>query len=41
MTTRGQWFLTHHNLQGSQTLLLDFHRVAVFLTHHNLQGSQT
>ena len=34
-------FLTHHNLQGSQTLnpLAEYlHR---FLTHHNLQGSQT
>ena len=34
-------FLTHHNLQGSQTTPcthLKYHR---FLTHHNLQGSQT
>ena len=34
-------FLTHHNLQGSQTdkkvLFVDIE----FLTHHNLQGSQT
>ena len=34
-------FLTHHNLQGSQTLA-DISRITLqFLTHHNLQGSQT
>ena len=34
-------FLTHHNLQGSQTEIA-FIAVAIkFLTHHNLQGSQT
>ena len=34
-------FLTHHNLQGSQTKCnIDKIRLE-FLTHHNLQGSQT
>ena len=34
-------FLTHHNLQGSQTGGTDSTSGTVFLTHHNLQGSQT
>ena len=34
-------FLTHHNLQGSQTTTNIFSNLQVFLTHHNLQGSQT
>ncbi len=34
-------FLTHHNLQGSQTYLLPPYLSVGFLTHHNLQGSQT
>ena len=34
-------FLTHHNLQGSQTTLTMFTTKVKFLTHHNLQGSQT
>ena len=34
-------FLTHHNLQGSQTLLCSDIFQPKFLTHHNLQGSQT
>ena len=34
-------FLTHHNLQGSQTITLSTVRTSMFLTHHNLQGSQT
>ena len=34
-------FLTHHNLQGSQTVILCTNRNIMFLTHHNLQGSQT
>ena len=34
-------FLTHHNLQGSQTLLCLIIQRLLFLTHHNLQGSQT
>ena len=34
-------FLTHHNLQGSQTPLVATISVYLFLTHHNLQGSQT
>ena len=34
-------FLTHHNLQGSQTGSLLLILVEEFLTHHNLQGSQT
>ena len=34
-------FLTHHNLQGSQTCLHFVNFQCPFLTHHNLQGSQT
>ena len=34
-------FLTHHNLQGSQTQNDIYRLVDEFLTHHNLQGSQT
>ena len=34
-------FLTHHNLQGSQTAFLLLGFGIGFLTHHNLQGSQT
>ncbi len=34
-------FLTHHNLQGSQTQHLHDSMMLGFLTHHNLQGSQT
>ena len=34
-------FLTHHNLQGSQTFFPIFDNINWFLTHHNLQGSQT
>ena len=34
-------FLTHHNLQGSQTESIARMRNVTFLTHHNLQGSQT
>ena len=34
-------FLTHHNLQGSQTNIYQPSTVTEFLTHHNLQGSQT
>ena len=34
-------FLTHHNLQGSQTSDKVKWFVFRFLTHHNLQGSQT
>ena len=34
-------FLTHHNLQGSQTVMAHHKLVVLFLTHHNLQGSQT
>ena len=36
-----QKFLTHHNLQGSQTTTDELPKVLEFLTHHNLQGSQT
>ena len=35
------WFLTHHNLQGSQTSVRITTILRTFLTHHNLQGSQT
>ncbi len=34
-------FLTHHNLQGSQTGCWNKMENPRFLTHHNLQGSQT
>ena len=34
-------FLTHHNLQGSQTGGAGYKKRLLFLTHHNLQGSQT
>ena len=34
-------FLTHHNLQGSQTIITAREVHSLFLTHHNLQGSQT
>ena len=34
-------FLTHHNLQGSQTDVPTQYPELKFLTHHNLQGSQT
>ena len=34
-------FLTHHNLQGSQTVDNKTITKNAFLTHHNLQGSQT
>ena len=34
-------FLTHHNLQGSQTNKSVVISKSLFLTHHNLQGSQT
>ena len=34
-------FLTHHNLQGSQTQPVIVTNNGEFLTHHNLQGSQT
>ena len=34
-------FLTHHNLQGSQTVGTAPVHMTKFLTHHNLQGSQT
>ena len=34
-------FLTHHNLQGSQTISSVVCLTVRFLTHHNLQGSQT
>ena len=34
-------FLTHHNLQGSQTMCQVLFCSERFLTHHNLQGSQT
>ena len=34
-------FLTHHNLQGSQTQHGPWETFSAFLTHHNLQGSQT
>ena len=34
-------FLTHHNLQGSQTRYGSCVWIYKFLTHHNLQGSQT
>ena len=34
-------FLTHHNLQGSQTIITWKINTYKFLTHHNLQGSQT
>ena len=34
-------FLTHHNLQGSQTIPVIRFTNIMFLTHHNLQGSQT
>ncbi len=34
-------FLTHHNLQGSQTGWIVVVDYFWFLTHHNLQGSQT
>ena len=34
-------FLTHHNLQGSQTPSKGKSKPGKFLTHHNLQGSQT
>ena len=34
-------FLTHHNLQGSQTTVILYAVEYWFLTHHNLQGSQT
>ena len=34
-------FLTHHNLQGSQTAGATVKVRRSFLTHHNLQGSQT
>ena len=34
-------FLTHHNLQGSQTVTTYLQAPKEFLTHHNLQGSQT
>ena len=34
-------FLTHHNLQGSQTHSVESWKKSEFLTHHNLQGSQT
>ena len=34
-------FLTHHNLQGSQTGATAIATATAFLTHHNLQGSQT
>ena len=34
-------FLTHHNLQGSQTCTHRGCGRVEFLTHHNLQGSQT
>ena len=34
-------FLTHHNLQGSQTEKVSLRCLSKFLTHHNLQGSQT
>ena len=34
-------FLTHHNLQGSQTHKENGNHWMKFLTHHNLQGSQT
>ena len=37
----GQSFLTHHNLQGSQTKQECGNGIKAFLTHHNLQGSQT
>ena len=36
-----QGFLTHHNLQGSQTENCVKLTKSPFLTHHNLQGSQT
>ena len=39
--TGGFKFLTHHNLQGSQTRIAFVPRCVKFLTHHNLQGSQT
>ncbi len=39
--TGGFKFLTHHNLQGSQTVWGLVKTENEFLTHHNLQGSQT
>ena len=39
--TGGFKFLTHHNLQGSQTKHYLHKLIFSFLTHHNLQGSQT
>ena len=39
--TGGFKFLTHHNLQGSQTTDNGYKTLSRFLTHHNLQGSQT
>ncbi len=39
--TGGFKFLTHHNLQGSQTQPVIVTNNGEFLTHHNLQGSQT
>ena len=38
---RNRKFLTHHNLQGSQTGHIAHTCDTLFLTHHNLQGSQT
>ena len=40
-TSFGYLFLTHHNLQGSQTTRSPLVVHDEFLTHHNLQGSQT
>ena len=40
-TEEKEVFLTHHNLQGSQTTLWKEIASGKFLTHHNLQGSQT
>ena len=39
--TQEEKFLTHHNLQGSQTEFTPHTIRTLFLTHHNLQGSQT
>ena len=41
MLNRLSTFLTHHNLQGSQTTQTYSTFDNMFLTHHNLQGSQT
>ena len=41
MRCANSMFLTHHNLQGSQTAQNAILNRLTFLTHHNLQGSQT